>query len=242
MSDQVVFQYANEASAVYDAAQEAVDLINQLVEESGLCDETEPDGNKTTATHASWLYDSLAVDEVIVPKLDAAREKIQQAWSNLADVVKRDEPREESNATLGAYRKTVENNRPGTLYNEEHYGTPGLKSQDSGANEKDELLMKTAYLNIVTDAFATELEELHADCERRGKKVDVNVLIDCLQSDCEYLMTTADERNYLRSEFAKQQGNTSNDPIAQIEDENDGLTPHEARRRELGFHKMPSLD
>jgi hypothetical protein len=240
MSDQVVFQYANEASAVYDAAQEAVDLINQLVEESGLCDETEPDGSKTTA--ASWLYDSLAVDEVVVPKLDAAREKIQQAWSNLADVVKRDEPHEESNATLAAYRKTVENNRLSTLSDEEHLGTTGLKSQDSDVNEKDELLMKTAYLNIVTDALATELEELHADCERRGKKVDVNVLIDCLQSDCEYLMTTTDERNYLRSEFAKQQGNTSNDPISQIEDDqNDGLTPHEARRRELGFHKMPSL-
>jgi len=97
---------------------------------------------------------------------------------------------------------------------------------------------------MVTEAFADVLDNLRSE---EGDDLDVDVLVDCLQSGLE-LMTQQDKELLLMSrqnsgeEWAEGDDGEGMD-IAQDEPgaspkpgPGRGLTPHEKRRRELGFH------
>jgi hypothetical protein len=107
--------------------------------------------------------------------------------------------------------------------------------KDSGANHKkkdsiDEDRIRVEYMDLVTDAFQDALEDMR---QKQGDQLDVDVLIDCLSSGLELL--TDQDKKWLLEETDR------NDQDAMSEKEpGDGLTPHERRRRELGFRR--SLD
>lgn len=87
-------------------------------------------------------------------------------------------------------------------------------------NEDD---FRAAYMNLVTDAFADVLEELR----NNEDDMDVDVLADCLQAGME--LFTEDDRELIMNELEKLEDDDS---------DHQELTPHEIRRRQLGYHNL----
>lgn len=80
-------------------------------------------------------------------------------------------------------------------------------------------VIRTAmYLDLITDSFSDVLEDL-----RTNEDVNVDTLADCLQSGLELL--SSEEAELMMEE---EEGNP----------EDEQLTPHEQRRRQLGFTKV----
>ena len=90
--------------------------------------------------------------------------------------------------------------------------------ENGPAEPRDVEDFRAAYVDMVTDAFANVLEELHAEEEA---KVDVDILVDCLQSGMG-LMTQDEKDLFLQEDEGE-------------DDDDLRLTPHEIRRRQLGF-------
>mmetsp|Transcript_15277 Transcript_15277/g.33453 ORF Transcript_15277/g.33453 Transcript_15277/m.33453 type:complete len:182 (+) Transcript_15277:102-647(+) len=93
----------------------------------------------------------------------------------------------------------------------------------------DEDFLRAQFMDMITDAFADVLTGMkqQGGGDEKHQHIDVDVLADCLQSGMD--LWSQEDR-----EFFLQDIEDSNDG----EDENEGegkLTPHEARRRELGF-------
>jgi hypothetical protein len=86
---------------------------------------------------------------------------------------------------------------------------------------------RALYMDMITDAFGDVLEDL-----RNGEEeLNVDVLVDCLQSGVE-LMSAEDREGFF--------GGFEDDAVEmELEDpkqqQQQQLTPHEMRRRELGF-------
>lgn len=90
--------------------------------------------------------------------------------------------------------------------------TPAVPEQD----------VRAAYIDMITDAFADVLEEMR----EKETDLDIEILADCLQSGLELM--TQDDRDLFRECWAARE--------TQDEDEEaQGLTPHERRRRQLGY-------
>lgn len=89
-------------------------------------------------------------------------------------------------------------------------------------------------MDMITDAFADVLEDLR---QKEGDSLDVDVLVDCLQSGID-LMTQEDKEFFLMSERSIKI--EDNDEPFEDDDEDGKLTPHELRRRQLGFHIEPT--
>jgi hypothetical protein len=83
------------------------------------------------------------------------------------------------------------------------------------SQEIDDTSFRVLYLDMITDAYADVLDQL-----RKDDIVDVNVLIDCLQSGVDFL-TSEEKELFLQDVTMEEEG---------------GLTPHEKRRRALGFY------
>jgi hypothetical protein len=99
------------------------------------------------------------------------------------------------------------------------------KKQESSEDEIDEERIRVEYMDMVTDAFQDVLEDMR---QKQGDQLDVEVLIDCLSSGLELL--TDQDKKWLLEEIDRD----DNDATSEKEP-GDGLTPHERRRRELGF-------
>jgi hypothetical protein len=93
-------------------------------------------------------------------------------------------------------------------------------------NEED---FRAAYMNMVTDAFSDVLEDLR----NSEDDIDLDVLVDCLQSGMD-LMLQDDKELFLQE--------LGTDEEQEDKDDQGGntpkLTPHEIRRRQLGFHHL----
>jgi hypothetical protein len=85
--------------------------------------------------------------------------------------------------------------------------------------------LRVQFMDMITTAFADVLEEMK---ESAGDTMDVDVLVDCLQSGLEIL--SPEDQEF----WALEQDDSDGDE-ADMEEE-DVLTPHEQRRRERGFH------
>ena len=79
------------------------------------------------------------------------------------------------------------------------------------------------YVDLITDSFADVLDEM-----RKEEDVNVDILVDCLQSGIELLSNEEVELMMEQEE---------DDMEA---DDEESLTPHEQRRRELGFNVQES--
>lgn len=107
------------------------------------------------------------------------------------------------------------------------YATAGENETDKKAveaiNEDD---MRAAYMDMVTDAYADVLEELRTN---EAEDIDVDVLVDCLQSGLD-IMTQDEKQLFMQDKEEPTEETESSD-----------LTPHELRRRQLGFNvEIPS--
>jgi hypothetical protein len=90
-----------------------------------------------------------------------------------------------------------------------------------GSSDED---LRVAYMDMVTDAFADCLNDLKESEER----IDVDILVDCLQSGLD-LMTNDEKDLFLQEVHGEFDCGDNGDDV-------DELTPHETRRRQLGFH------
>lgn len=81
-------------------------------------------------------------------------------------------------------------------------------------------VIRTAmYIDLITDSFQDVLEEL-----RTNEDINVDTLADCLQSGLELL--SSEEAELILD--------------SQDGDDEEQLTPHEQRRRQLGFKQVPT--
>jgi hypothetical protein len=103
------------------------------------------------------------------------------------------------------------------------------REEDDDDEDDDDKDFRPLYMDMITDAFADVLEELQSS---DTETLNVDVLVDCLQSGLE-LLNPEDKDILFR-------GIDDNDDV---DDENDTdmdqgeekMTPHEAHRRKLGF-------
>lgn len=95
------------------------------------------------------------------------------------------------------------------------------RSIESEKPQLDKKVIRTAmYIDLITDSFSDCLEELSTN-----EEVDVDILADCLQSGLELLSSE-------EAELMMEQEEEEESPEKDYEEQ---LTPHEQRRRDLGF-------
>jgi len=102
------------------------------------------------------------------------------------------------------------------------YRRPDPVSKDEDEIDESDDTFREQYIEMMTEAFAEDIEEI------RGKsgsedEVDVNILAECLSSGME--MFSKDEKVLFLEER-----------LGRSEESNDGLTPHERRRQEIGHN------
>ena len=94
--------------------------------------------------------------------------------------------------------------------------TSDAKNQQGGAEQQPQDL-RAQFMDMVTDAFSSVLEEM-----KDAENIDLDVLVDCLQSGMEIL--SQEDKDF----FLMEDNNNAM--------EDDGMpSPHEKRRQELGF-------
>jgi hypothetical protein len=149
--------------------------------------------------------------EQVFQQLDQARTGITKAW-------------EELHAAAAALEEKDDN---ATKSNSSDMTKEPLSS--SSVNEDD---LRAAYMDMITDAFADVLEDMRAN---EAEDIDVDVLVDCLQSGLD-LMSQEEKEFFMQDneELNNMDESESNDVAVAV-------TPHELRRQELGFNmKIPS--
>jgi Mg2+ and Co2+ transporter CorA len=81
--------------------------------------------------------------------------------------------------------------------------------------------LRASYIDMITDSFADVLEEMR----QKETDLDIEILADCLQSGLELM--SQDDKDLFLEQF-ETSSHEDNYP--------EGLTPHEQRRRELGYN------
>jgi hypothetical protein len=151
--------------------------------------------------------------EQVFQQLDQARTGITKAW-------------EELHAAAAALEQKDDNKNAANANSSDTTKEP-LSS--SSVNEDD---LRAAYMDMITDAFADVLEDMRAN---EAEDIDVDVLVDCLQSGLD-LMSQEEKEFFMQDneELNNMDEGESNDAAIVV-------TPHELRRQELGFNmKIPS--
>lgn len=85
-----------------------------------------------------------------------------------------------------------------------------------GENKQDDDF-RALYMDMITDAFADVLEDMRSN---GTEEIDVDVLVDCLQSGFD-LLSVQDKEIFFQG--------------IDDDDDEEEMTPHERRRMELGF-------
>ena len=149
--------------------------------------------------------------EQVFQQLDQARTGITKAW-------------EELHAAAAALEQKDDN---ATKSNSSDMTKEQFSS--SSVNEDD---LRAAYMDMITDAFADVLEDMRAN---EAEDIDVDVLVDCLQSGLDLM--SLEEKEF----FMQDNEELNNMDEAESNDAAIAVTPHELRRQELGFNmKIPS--
>jgi hypothetical protein len=108
----------------------------------------------------------------------------------------------------------------------------GSSTKNESNDELHEDRIRVEYMDMITDAFQDVLEDMR---QKQGDQLDVDVLIDCLSSGLELL--TDQEKLWLLEDVDQ----SKLDAESRKERDHD-LTPHERRRRELGFQVSDETD
>jgi hypothetical protein len=133
---------------------------------------------------------------------------------------------------------------------------PLPSDDDNDVKKKEqEQIIRMAYMDMITDAFADVLEDLRQKQES-DDPIDVETLVDCLQNGLDVLLVS-NNNNYRLSSFSEtdfefgggdttrsEDNNVGDDSNKSDDDEDDEdvkLTPHESRRRQLGYLLVDQL-
>lgn len=164
--------------------------------------------------------------------LDTARTKLINAWDDLEQECVRVKQREEEENVEDDDWSTTKNNKTKKIKDQQ-------KQQLQQLEESEKI--KVAYIDMITDAFADALEDMR---QQEGDNLDVDVLIDCLQSGLD-LMSKEEKELFLIGELQRKASGGDGDANDKEEEEVERMvdkeeydtvmTPHERRRRELGF-------
>jgi hypothetical protein len=92
-------------------------------------------------------------------------------------------------------------------------------NNDEAFNKIDPEDLRASYIDMITDAFGDVLEEMR----QKEMELDVDILVDCLRSGLDLM--NQEDKEY----FAQDSDNNNN-----IDDQYEE-SPHEMRRRQLGF-------
>ena len=204
------------SEAVNAAAEAAVELvrgysqIDPYGDDDGKAGDGNGGGSSSSSSPNPWKD-----PRKMFASLDAAREVLKAAWADLEVAVRLEEEREAKDER-GEFAEA--------------------DADDFDANDGR---LKVAYVDMATEAFADVLDGLRNE---EGDDLDVDVLVDCLQSGLD-LMSRDERALFLRGLSQREDsfGSDGGDAGDEDEDKDDGgggakLTPHEKRRRELGFH------
>jgi hypothetical protein len=157
--------------------------------------------------------------EQVFQQLDEARTGISKAW-------------EELHAAAAALEQTDDANNASTRNSsdmditKEPLSSSPMSTASVKVNEDD---LRAAYMDMITDAFADVLEDLRAN---EAEDIDVGVLVDCLQSGLDLM--SQEEKDFFMQD--NEEPNNSNLDESANNDAAVTVTPHELRRRELGFN------
>jgi hypothetical protein len=99
------------------------------------------------------------------------------------------------------------------------------KNKDNAVPAIDLERVQADYLNKATDAFVKDFETL-----QNQPDVDVDILVECLQSGYDGL-TTKEQQWYWEAMLEDERGQSA-------EGDNEAITPHERRRRFMGYDKQ----
>ena len=149
--------------------------------------------------------------EQVFQQLDQARTGITKAWEVLHAAAAALEQKDDNATKSNSSDMTKE------------------QFSSSSVNEDD---LRAAYMDMITDAFADVLEDMRAN---EAEDIDVDVLVDCLQSGLDLM--SLEEKEF----FMQDNEELNNMDEAESNDAAIAVTPHELRRQELGFNmKIPS--
>ena len=87
---------------------------------------------------------------------------------------------------------------------------------------------RALYMDMITDAFADTLENMRNVSSTEDRPLDLDVLVDCLQSGIE-LLTNQEQEALFSSEEDEEGGGEDMDMETEV------LTPHERHRRKMGL-------
>jgi hypothetical protein len=109
-------------------------------------------------------------------------------------------------------------------------------AHNNSCSTKEQL--RTAYMDMITDAFADVLENMRQNSQVNNDPIDVEVLVDLLQSGLDLFYMNHSIQLMGEADFLWNDSLYDNDDTDTMNDDDEEvfLTPHELRRRELGFH------
>lgn len=115
-----------------------------------------------------------------------------------------------------------------------------LTDDDNDANKDDADAKKpldpercrALYMDMITDAFADTLENMRKTGD--GSQLNVDVLVDCLQSGMD-LLTNEEQEALFSKAFDQEFDGEDDDNNIMMDEQEEQLTPHEMHRRKMGL-------
>jgi len=233
-----------------EASKKAVEVVNRFANiEPPSDDEADADDdadreeeeqkengiNTNTNTTNPWRTPQLIEDE-----LNIARNELNEAWKN----VKAERDNNSSAIAAAAAADGDGKNNYVDDDDEEH------KKDDNNDvdNEIPEEEFRVLYMNMMTDAFGDVLDTMNKENNNidgnNKPTVDVDILVDCLQSGIDFLdpVEQLNKRSYFDSldyNFGDEDDDDGDNDRMMNDDNNDeaeeGLTIHEMKQRSLGY-------
>ena len=242
-----VMPHYEESTAVDQAVHRAIALMEEFASSSSSSSEDKNNNNNKT-TDNPWNN-----PDQIYQQLDQARHEIVQAWETLHAANRRDH---DSNSSTNATTTTTTLNQTTVPSNEEDAAP--TQEQEERQEEEQQMILRMAYMDMITDAFADVLEDLRQRQELSDDKddtMDVETLVDCLQNGLDLLISSSSSNNnndnrlswssFNETDFAfagSEDNTVAGDDDNKSNDEEDvKLTPHESRRRQLGYLLVDQL-
>jgi hypothetical protein len=172
--------------------------------------------------------------ERVYEELDAARTQIMHAWEILR--IQQGKISKSSNSEKAGEAARKEEESAESLSEEGADDDDNASGDLHDTSEKEGI--RVAYIDMITDAFADVLENMRQQ-EDNEKVLDVEILCDCLQSGLEILSTS--HSKLLKTDFSFREDDFD-DELDDDEQRNKFETPHESRRKQLGFRKLDELE
>jgi len=222
-----------------NASKKAVEVVNRFANIEPPPDDDDDDADdleeeeKSNNNNNPWRNPQLIEDE-----LNIARNELNDAWKNVK--AERDNnPKPISAAATGDDYDYENDDEDEEKKND---------NDDDNDNEIPEEEFRVLYMNMMTDAFADVLDQMNKESEegssnnskQKQSTIDVDVLVDCLQSGIDFLdpVEELNKRSYFDSldyDFGEDDDDDDEDDKMNNDNDEEELTVHEMKQRSLGY-------